>query len=82
MLIDIFQKVIEELYSSKQPFHISWEGSEERLEKMFDNYSHISDEDYLKLTSKSGFTQRTLWSISEKDSNMSTLHPNTPLPRI
>jgi len=50
-LIDIFQKVCEDLYSTKVPFQITWEGTFLRIEKLFDDYSKITEEDYLKLTS-------------------------------
>ena len=56
MLIDIFQKVCEELYATKMPFQLTWEGSDLRLENIFDDFSKITDDDYLKLTSNDSLT--------------------------
>lgn len=61
MLVDIFQKVCEDLYASKQPFQVVWESSELLLDKMFADYSKIGDQDYLKLTSTLSLTKKTCW---------------------
>lgn len=62
MLVDIFQKVCEDLYASKLPFQVVWESPELLLDKMFADYSKIGDQDYLKLTSTIPFIKKICWS--------------------